>query len=289
MVSFGITSKAKRAFMTPTRIVASLAGSPPLPLPVFATLRAVSISHRSFVQMSKGDDPNQVEVSFGRKQTLRSKIRKALKGMDPIQRSQEDDLIQNFVLEASWFKSSRSLCAYVSCPALREVDTSKILLEILSNAAEGCCAQIRKNLYLPRVEDRNSSMRMLKISSFNDLIPSSLKILEPSPVDCDGNECEDVMQASEPIDLVLLPGLAFDRSGNRLGRGGGYYDLFLKNYNELANKRNWKQPLFVGLSYTVQIVDEGVIAVTSKDLPVDAVVSPSGCIPISPSAINMSS
>lgn len=127
-------------------------------------------------------------------------------------------------------------------------------------------------------------MRMLNITHMDDLISNSMNILEPAPVDGDGNEREDVMQATDPVDLLLLPGLAFDKSGRRLGRGGGYYDAFLKNYLELVKERNWKQPLLVALAYSVQIMDEGVIPVTPNDVPVDALVSPAGVIPITTAA-----
>ncbi|XP_040990530.1 5-formyltetrahydrofolate cyclo-ligase, mitochondrial-like isoform X2 [Juglans microcarpa x Juglans regia] len=142
-----------------------------------------------------------------------------------------DNAIQSIILESPWFKSGRRLCAYISCSALREVDTSKLLSETLSNPT-------------------------------------------------------GVMLANEPVDLFLLPGLGFDRSGRRLGRGGGYYNTFLKKYQELAKARDWKQPLLVVLSYSVQIMDEGVIAVTPDDIPVDALVSPIGVIPISQAALD---
>ena len=48
-----------------------------------------------------------------------------------------DDAIQQVVLEAPWFKNSSSICAYISCDALREVDTSRIVSNILSNPATG--------------------------------------------------------------------------------------------------------------------------------------------------------
>lgn len=48
-----------------------------------------------------------------------------------------DDEIQRLVLDAPWFKSCQRLCAYISCSALREVDTSKVLAEILANPAKG--------------------------------------------------------------------------------------------------------------------------------------------------------
>ncbi|KAJ7943559.1 5-formyltetrahydrofolate cyclo-ligase [Quillaja saponaria] len=145
--------------------------------------------------------------------------------------------------------------------------------------------QIKRKLYVPRVEDRNSNMRMLNISSLNDLITNSMNILEPALLDCNGNPREDVMQASEPVNLIILPGLGFDKSGRRLGRSGGYYDMFLKKYQELVKKQNWKQPFLVALSYSLQIVDDGILAVTPYDVPVDALVTPSGFIPISSIAL----
>ena len=48
-----------------------------------------------------------------------------------------DEAIQSIVLEAPWFKSSQGLCAYISCAALREVDTSKVLAEILQGSVKG--------------------------------------------------------------------------------------------------------------------------------------------------------
>lgn len=49
----------------------------------------------------------------------------------------------------------------------------------------------KKRVYVPRVEDKNSHMRMLKISSIKDLIANSMNILEPSPIDADGSQRED--------------------------------------------------------------------------------------------------
>ncbi|GLT41598.1 hypothetical protein SLA2020_156500 [Shorea laevis] len=246
-----------------------------------AALHGVNDSRRTVVTMNTvGIDRGELEAIFERKRSIRSKIRKQLKNMDPLQRAHEDSAIQNIVLESTWFKATKSLCAYISSAALREVDTSRIVSEVLSDhAKEG------KKLYVPRVEDNNSNMKMLKISTVDDLTPSSMNILEPSLVDSDGNHCEDVMLASDPVDLVILPGLAFDKSGSRLGRNGGYYDSFLKKYQELTEERKWKQPLLVALSYSIQIMEEGSIPVTPCDVPVDALVSPAGFTPIGSAAL----
>ncbi|KAL7261010.1 hypothetical protein ACSBR1_006636 [Camellia fascicularis] len=323
--------EAKEALMNQTRSITSPnAYSTFLPLRS-AIVRPAPSRRRSIVTMNKDDDPNQLEAIVQQNQALRFKMRKALKSMDPIQRSQEDNAIQNFVLEAPWFKPTVLLYEKLIHPKFcqrsyamqlkqrspyifsRQSTLSTILAQLRCNSChyscgdsynsfstqEGC-AQIRRNLYLPHIEDWNSNMRMLKISSLTDLITNSMNILEPSPVDCDGNQRKDVMQASEPVDLFVLPGLAFDRLGRRLGRSGGYYDMFLKKYKDLASKRNWKQPLLgshilgacclaaVALSYSLQIVDEGAIAITHNDVPVDAIVSPAGFIPTSPAATKMS-
>ncbi|KAI7754280.1 hypothetical protein M8C21_001148 [Ambrosia artemisiifolia] len=237
----------------------------------------------AFATMTTPD--HRLDGIFTQKRVLRSKVKKDLRSMDPVLRSHEDDAIQNLILEAPWFKSSKRLCAYISCSALREVDTSKVLQNVLQNQTkDGETDTAKKILYVPRVEDKNCHMRMLNISRMDDLIANSMNILEPAPVDADGNDREDVMLADEPVDLLLLPGLAFDKTGRRLGRGGGYYDTFSSKYQELARQRNWKQPLLVALSYSVQIIEDGVIPLTPSDVFIDALVSPSGFIPITSAA-----
>ncbi|PWA71588.1 5-formyltetrahydrofolate cyclo-ligase [Artemisia annua] len=176
---------------------------------------------RRFTTMTTTTQNQNLDDIFSQKKVLRTKVKKDLRSMDPALRSQQDDAIQNLILEAPWFKSCKGLCAYISCSALREVDTSKVLRHILNNPTKDGETETTKRLYVPRVEDKNSHMRMLNISSMDDLIANSMNILEPAPVDASGNDREDVMMANEPVELLLLPGLAFDKTGRRLGRGGG--------------------------------------------------------------------
>jgi 5-formyltetrahydrofolate cyclo-ligase len=132
---------------------------------------------------------NQEELDsiFKQKRVVRSTVRKSLKAMDPSLRTQQDEAIQKTVLEAPWFKSCKGLCAYISCKSLNEVDTSKILSEILQHPD----SNTQKKLYVPWVEDKNSNMRMLHISHMEDLVANSMNILEPAPVDAQGNDRED--------------------------------------------------------------------------------------------------
>lgn len=75
---------------------------------------------------------------------------------------------------------------------------------------------------------------------------------------------QDVPVALEDIELVLVPGLAFDRDCRRLGRGGGFYDRLL---SELPGR-----PLTIGVCFDEQVVE--VVPVESWDHVVDRVVTP---------------
>jgi 5-formyltetrahydrofolate cyclo-ligase len=65
-------------------------------------------------------------------------------------------------------------------------------------------------------------MTFHQVDDFDVLVRSEIGVLEPDPDRCP-------QQDAREIDLVLVPGLAFTKSGQRLGRGGGYYDRFLAN------------------------------------------------------------
>ena len=67
------------------------------------------------------------------------------------------------------------------------------------------------------------------------------------------------------IDLILVPGVGFDKRGNRLGRGGGYYDKFIT--------RLGRKTLLVGVGYDFQLVEE--VPANRWDKRLDYVVTPS--------------
>uniref|UniRef100_A0A804MS79 5-formyltetrahydrofolate cyclo-ligase n=1 Tax=Zea mays TaxID=4577 RepID=A0A804MS79_MAIZE len=181
-----------RAAPAPTyRCGRHLALAPPLP-----RLRASAAVMSTAAEQTIADQ----------KRTLRAEVRRALKALSADQRASEDLAIQTTILDSSWFKASKRLCAYISCQQLREVDTSKILAECLPSNPE----ELAKDLYVPRVEDKNRNMRMLKITTMDDLVKNSMNILEPSPVDATGNNREDVLSSLSPVDLFLLPELVED-------------------------------------------------------------------------------
>ncbi|KAH7285145.1 hypothetical protein KP509_33G015300 [Ceratopteris richardii] len=207
------------------------------------------------------------------KKALRSRMRRELRLQYESLAHEEDPLIQKHVMDASWYKRSRHICAYISCHSIREVGTSQIISDIFNSVH----TDHPKSLYVPWIQDKQSHLKFFHIGSSEDLIANSMGILEPIPANSDGSPRSDVMQMNESIDLILMPGLAFNHAGRRLGRGGGYYDCFVKEYLLHAAKMGWKSPLLVGLAYSTQILDE-VIPTDTKDVPIDALVSSSGVL-----------
>lgn len=112
----------------------------------------------------------------------------------------------------------------------------------------------RKNFFLPRVNGVNL-----------DILPYDRSTLRFGAFHIEEPDGDDTTDISE-IELIVVPAVAYDRSGNRVGRGKGYYDRLL------ANSRAVK----VGVGYDFQLVDE--IDTDEFDVPVDIVVTESRTI-----------
>ncbi|GIL44154.1 hypothetical protein Vafri_1680 [Volvox africanus] len=82
-----------------------------------------------------------------------------------------------------------------------------------------------------------------------------------------------VLQCRTCLDVLLVPGLGFDRTGRRLGRGGGYYDKMISQLQHLATEAGRQPPLLVALSYEAQLVS--AVPIDEHDQPVDLVVTAS--------------
>jgi 5-formyltetrahydrofolate cyclo-ligase len=74
------------------------------------------------------------------------------------------------------------------------------------------------------------------------------------------------------LDLVVVPGVAFDSQCNRLGHGKGYYDSFFAEYQE----KNSDMPFLVGMALSDQMVE--IVPTMQHDVPLNAVVTPTDLI-----------
>ncbi len=118
------------------------------------------------------------------------------------------------------------------------------------------CFQAGKTVCVPKVDWNRRDMSAVEVSTFDDHVMD---------IDEHGLRSPRDSQPLPPrsIDLVVVPGLAFDTHGNRLGRGGGFYDRFLSRLRHGATS--------VGLAFDFQIVD--TVPADERDVSVDLVVT----------------
>ncbi|GMO50202.1 MAG: 5-formyltetrahydrofolate cyclo-ligase [Termitinemataceae bacterium] len=143
------------------------------------------------------------------KQELRKIMKKTLNALPKEQFKTEGKKAAKRLIGTDIWKSYKRVLIYLSMSD--ELDTSALLEEAF---AEG------KEVYAPKVES-DTSMRFFKVSKDPaSWVTGAFDIREPA-----GKE-SDVFDFSGGKALVISPGLAFDREGNRMGRGKGYYDRF---------------------------------------------------------------
>ncbi|MBN1291610.1 MAG: 5-formyltetrahydrofolate cyclo-ligase [Candidatus Latescibacteria bacterium] len=111
----------------------------------------------------------------------------------------------------SEWKTSKFVHIYVSA-VNNEVDTLGLIFEMFDQG---------KKVIVPKCSPKTHFLDNIRINSLNELKPSKFGVMEP-----DFNP--DRVVNPESFDVLIAPLLAFDRTGNRLGFGGGYYDSLLK-------------------------------------------------------------
>ena len=149
------------------------------------------------------------------------------------------------ILESSHWMQAEQIMLYMPLPD--ELDIKPLLLNGLKN---------KKRVALPRFSTRNNVYEISEISSFNNLAAGKFGISEPSKT----SKNMDMMQ----LDLVIICGLAFDRLGGRLGRGGGFFDRLLSETN--AKK--------CGVCFDQQV--HAAVPMEKHDIKMDMIATPSG-------------
>ena len=140
------------------------------------------------------------------KNALRRKMRAARKACTD--RATRDDCLLQRLMALSVYQKASCVLSYVSFGT--EADTLRILERVLADG---------KALYVPKCVPNTNRMVFYRISVLRDLSPGAYGILEP------GEDCPRVEPVE--IDLIFVPGTAFDVRGHRIGQGGGYYDRYM--------------------------------------------------------------
>lgn len=180
---------------------------------------------------------------FSEKEAARRRVLRIRKGLDPETVESKSKSATGLLMAIPEFASSRFILFYAALNV--EVQTSGAVEESMARG---------KRAALPKIKD--NELRVFEIVSYNDTRKGAFNIFEP-------DEEKSVEADPECLDLIIVPGVAFDEKGARIGFGKGYYDRFLKNIS--------RKPPFVGLAFEFQIVEDA--ASTEDDVPMDLIIT----------------
>ena len=174
------------------------------------------------------------------KQLLRRQVAELFKACDKQEFARLSEKVTAKIEQCPWFAESRKIACFYS---LNDEVNTHAFIEKWAGV---------KDIYLPVILD-DCRMELRRFAPGGKLSFNRYNIAEPSAGSCRG---------SEEIGLFLIPGVAFDRSLHRLGRGKGYYDRLLQNVT--AKK--------VGLCFDFQLFD--TVPSDTHDIVMDALFTP---------------
>ena len=163
------------------------------------------------------------------KQELRCEFLKIRRAAAPGQREQWNRRITDRFAAWPIYQQCRSVMFYVAMPD--ETATAGLIEDALHRG---------KQVYAPLLADQYGEMSAAVIGSLQDLVTGKYGLKMPKPD-------SQVLVDGGSIDLVVVPGVAFDRAGNRLGMGAGYYDRFFSRTRHSVR---------LGLAWECQVVTE---------------------------------
>ncbi|KPU26707.1 5-formyltetrahydrofolate cyclo-ligase [Caloranaerobacter sp. TR13] len=180
------------------------------------------------------------------KNELRKKIlnkRKELSNKDIVNLSNK---IIDLLINTTLYKNANYIMAYIDFR--NEVKTEKLIKKSL---------EIGKKIIIPISLTESKELLLSELKDYdNELTTGAYGILEPKK--------EFIRKVSPQIlDLIIVPGVVFDKRGYRIGYGGGYYDKFLLNISKSVPK--------VALAFDFQIVEK--INQEKHDIPVDYIIT----------------
>ncbi|XP_033708136.1 5-formyltetrahydrofolate cyclo-ligase isoform X1 [Delphinus delphis] len=161
--------------------------------------------------------------------------------------------LQACVFTHSQYQKSKRISIFLSMQD--EIETEEIIKDIFQQG---------KTCFIPRYQFQSNHMDMVKLASpeeISSLPKTSWNIHQPSEV-----EVREEALSTGGLDLIFMPGLGFDKHGNRLGRGKGYYDAYLKRCLQSQDVR----PYTLALAFKEQICLQ--VPVDENDMKVDEVL-----------------
>ena len=185
-------------------------------------------------------------VSFLKKTEIRKTVLKRRRGLSASKKKQYELQMLNSLRTWDVFKEACIIHIFLS--KADEPETSQII-ELAWKSG--------KQIGVPCVLPDTLELFHSQLNSFEDLRPGALGVLEPSPE-------RRTALTPESFDLVIVPGVAFDRQGGRLGYGKGYYDRFLDQSHAFR----------LALAFDFQLLE--TVPTEIHDVPMDGILTENG-------------
>ncbi|WP_042170756.1 5-formyltetrahydrofolate cyclo-ligase [Paenibacillus gorillae] len=187
------------------------------------------------------------------KNKLRQKMLEARNGMPAEDRTEKSAAVCRYLSEWLTAKAVKRMMCYA--PFRSELDTRPLIEWAWQSGIE---------VVLPRSEPADRSMTLHLISRWEDLIPGAYGIPEPD------SAASPALAEQDWPGIIIVPGVAFDSYGGRLGYGGGYYDRFAER---LGNERIW-----MGAAFDIQFMNLEMekLPMQPHDKRMDGLVTESG-------------
>jgi 5-formyltetrahydrofolate cyclo-ligase len=202
-----------------------------------------------------------------RKTALRKLMRTSLAALTPEELAAQSQAVTTHVTRLPDFKQSRAVAIFLSMPS-GEIDTRGLVESIFRQ---------NKRCFVPKVIDKKQRlMGMYEVKTLDDIhkLPSGVWGI-PEPSDDTLSARTEARDCAE-LDMIIMPGLAFDDSNLRMGHGGGFYDRYLQSMRKARATRDQSMPHLLGIALQPQRCEAGVIPIDDTDHPVDRVVFPDG-------------
>ncbi len=184
------------------------------------------------------------------KRSRRRQARQQQAGLDPRQVERDGSAILLHLQASPLWSRTRVLHSYVD----------SLAGEVVTRGAIEAARAAGMRVIVPYVEAQGSPMRHAEIDGLRDLQSGHWGLLQPTQ--------PRFIEELTIIDLILVPGLLFDRRGFRIGQVGGYYDRFLARATGATT---------IGLTYDESVIDR--IPDEAHDIPVQWLATPSGVHP----------
>ena len=183
-----------------------------------------------------GKESSETMTMQGLKQSIRQRILTEREQLSAGLRAQFSAAIVERIVQMPEYQAARVVLGYMNFGAEFESE-----LWVRKALADG------KQLLLPKVNRATNVLDVYRVTNLqHDLAPGAWNIREPLPERC------VKVDSQEEVDFILLPGVAFERDGARLGYGGGFYDKLLARLNENSGAAH--SLALVAGAYSMQLV-----------------------------------